>query len=69
MDAQPQSQVRKRPSWCSPYLLAVALFPALLGFQYTCDRGDTYLSPLQVEVGGYDQIESFLSDVSGRQCS
>ena len=62
MAAQPQERVRKRLVWFSPALLAVALTPAFLQTQYSCNRGDTYLLPLQVEVGGFDQIDSFHPD-------
>ncbi len=43
----------------SPWLLAVALTPAVLQVQYDCDTGDTNLSSLRVEVSEYDQIVGF----------
>jgi len=46
--------------WLSPQLLAVALFPALFQIQYSCERGNTDLSSLEVEVSGIDQIVNFI---------
>lgn len=59
MDARVSSQQdRPRWAWLSPLLLAAALSPALLQ-QYSCDRGDTYLTSLSVQVDGVEQIASF----------
>ena len=57
MAAQPQTRVRKRLVWFSPLLLVVALSPAFLQTQYTCNRtGDTRLSSLELEVQGVDRL-------------
>ena len=57
MTAQPQERVRKRLVWFSPVLLAIALTPAFLQTQYTCNRtGDTRLSSLELEVEGVDRL-------------
>ena len=57
MAAQPPERVRKRLVWFSPVVLAVALTPAFLQTQYTCERtGDTRLASLELEVLGTDRL-------------
>ena len=57
MDPRPSVPVRNRRVWFSPYLLAVALTPALMQQPISCAKtGDTTLSVLELEVSGENQI-------------
>ena len=61
MDPRPSVPVRQRRVWLSPYLLAVALSPAVFQTSTTlsCTSGDTTLSELAVSINGQDQLQGF----------
>ena len=60
MDPRPSVPVRQRRVWFSPYLLAVALTPALMQQPISCAKtGDTTLSELAIIVDGQDQLQGF----------